>query len=104
MKFSRIALLGAATLAIAQPHNHVHRHPARNGSPIEGRDSVTVTAVDPAVVTVYELDGMFLNWTAVEAGLKAGIYVLMGDAISTVIPASSSTPPPTPTPPPPPTY
>jgi hypothetical protein len=96
MKFSRIALLGTATLVVAQPHNHVHRHAARHGSPIQGRDTVTVTTVDPAVVTLYELDGLFLDWSVVEAGLKSGIYVLMGDKISTVIPASSSTPTPTP--------
>jgi len=96
MKFSRIALLGAATLTVAQPHNHVHRHAARHGSPIKGRDTVTVTTVDPAVVTLYELNGEFLDWSVVEAGLNAGIYVLVGDAISTVIPASSSTSTPTP--------
>jgi hypothetical protein len=98
MKFSRFALLGTASLALAQHHNHVHRHPARHGSPVQGRDTVTVVAVDPAVVTVYELDGMFLDWLTVEAGLKSGKYVLMGDSISTVIPASSSTPTPTSTP------
>jgi hypothetical protein len=92
MKFSRIALLGAATVAVAQSHNRVHRHPARHGSPVEGRDTVTVTTVDPATVTLYELDGMFLDWSVVEAGLKSGIYILMGDKISTVIPTSSSTP------------
>jgi hypothetical protein len=98
MKFSRFVLLGTASLALAQHHNHVHRHPARHGSPVQGRDTVTVVATDPAVVTVYELNGEFLDWATVEAGLKSGIYVLMGDSISTVIPASSSTPTPTPTP------
>jgi hypothetical protein len=96
MKFSRLALLGTASLAFAQHHNHAHRHPAKRGSPVEKRDTVTVVAVDPATVTVYELNGEFLDWTTVEAGLKAGIYVLMGDSISTVVPASSSTPTPTP--------
>ncbi|PMD51807.1 glycoside hydrolase family 132 protein [Hyaloscypha bicolor E] len=95
MKFSRIALLGTASLALAQHHNHA-RHHARHGSPVEGRDIVTVTSVDPTTVTLYELNGEFLDWAVVEAGLKSGIYVLMGDAISTVIPATTSTPTPTP--------
>ncbi|KAE9381691.1 glycoside hydrolase family 132 protein [Stipitochalara longipes BDJ] len=95
MKFSQIALLGTASLALAEHHNHAHHH-ARRGSPVKGRDVVTVTSVDPATVTVYELNGEFLDWAVVEAGLKSGIYVLMGDAISTVIPATTSTPTPTP--------
>ena len=69
MKFSRLALLGTASLAFAQHHNHAHRHPAKRGSPVEKRDTVTVVAVDPATVTVYELNGEFLDWTTVEAGL-----------------------------------
>jgi SUN family beta-glucosidase len=95
MKFSSIALLGIASLALAQHHNHAHYH-ARRGSPVEGRSVVTVTSVDPTTVTVYELNGEFLDWAVVEAGLKSGIYVLMGNAISTVIPATTSTSAPTP--------
>jgi SUN family beta-glucosidase len=98
MKFSRFALLGTASLALAQHHNHAHRHPLKRGSPVERRDTVTVVASEAAVVTVYDLDGMQLPWAVVEAGLEAGIYVLMGDAISTVVPAASSTPTATPSP------
>ena len=60
MKFSELALLSAATLAVAQPHahNHAHRHPARHGSPVEVRDGLVVTETAPApVVTIFKLDG-----------------------------------------------
>lgn len=96
MKFTNLALLGAATLVVAQPHNHVHRHPARHGSPVEGRDFATTTTVPGAIVTVYELNGDVISWADVEKGIEAGKYVLVGDKISTVIaPSTSSTPVPT---------
>src|SRR3954465_2984682 len=101
MKFSQIALLGAATLSVAQPHvhNHAHRHPARNGSPVEARDATTVTETAPGpVVTVYELNGEDIPYNEVEEGLKNGKYVLVGGEISTVEPTTSATPTPTPTP------
>ena len=92
MKFSQIALLSAATLAVAQPHNHAHRHPARHGSPVEGRDAAAVTQTVPGpIVTVYELNGQDISYDEVEAGLKSGKYILIGDTISTVIPAPTST-------------
>lgn len=98
MKFSAIALVGAATLAAAQ-HKHAHRHPARHGSPVEARNPDVTETVPAAVVTVYELNGDDIPWDEVEAGLKDGKYVLVGDKISTVIPvppSTSSTPTPTP--------
>jgi hypothetical protein len=50
-------------------------------------------------VTVYELEGQVIPDSEVAAGLAAGKYVLVGDKISTVIPAStSSASTPTPTP------
>jgi hypothetical protein len=93
MKFTQIALLGTATLAVAQRHNHAHRHPARHGSPVEGRDASAVTeTVAGPVVTVYELNGQDISFDEVEAGLKSGKYILVGDIISTVIPAPTTTP------------
>lgn len=91
MKFSKVALLGAATLAVAQPHNHIHRHPARHGSPVERRDDGVVTTTVPGpVATVYELEGTPIPWNEVEQGLAAGKYVLVGEVISTVMPASTT--------------
>ena len=105
MKFTRLALLSAVTLAAAQHNNHGHRHPARHGSPVEARDVAAVTETVPGpIVTVYELNGVDISYDEVEQGLKDGKYVLVGDSISTVIPATtsststtSSTPTPTPT-------
>ncbi|KAH7417320.1 hypothetical protein BKA64DRAFT_297242 [Cadophora sp. MPI-SDFR-AT-0126] len=94
MKFSRLALLSAASLSVAQPHNHVHKHPARHGSPLEGRDFATTTTVPGPTVTVYELNGEFVPWDEVEAGIKSGKYVLVGDKITTAItPTTTSTTP-----------
>ncbi|KAK0119193.1 hypothetical protein ONS96_012257 [Cadophora gregata f. sp. sojae] len=92
MKFSRLAILSAASLSVAQPHNHVHKHPTRHGSPLEGRDLATTTTVPGPTVTVYELNGDFIPWNEVEAGMKSGKYVLVGDKITTAItPTSTST-------------
>ncbi|KAF8866404.1 SUN-domain-containing protein, partial [Acephala macrosclerotiorum] len=91
MKLSQVVLLGGAVLAVAQPHNHIHRHPARHGSPIDRRDAVTTTTVPGPVVTVFELGGKLIPWDEVEAGLAEGIYVLVGDTISTVQSSSTST-------------
>ncbi|KAH7364179.1 hypothetical protein BKA65DRAFT_131478 [Rhexocercosporidium sp. MPI-PUGE-AT-0058] len=94
MKFSRLALLGAASLSVATPHNHAHKHAARHGSPLEGRDYATTTTVPGPTVTVYELNGDFIPWDEVEAGIKCGKYVLVGDKITAVItPTSTSTTP-----------
>jgi hypothetical protein len=88
MKFVQLALLSAATLAVAQPHNHVHRHKARK---VQGRDAAaTTTTVAGPVVTVYELDGVVIPWSQVEAGIDSGVYVLVGDTISTVAAPSTS--------------
>ncbi|KAG4433337.1 hypothetical protein IFR05_011186 [Cadophora sp. M221] len=98
MKFSRLALLGAASLSVAQRHNHAHKHLARHGSPLEGRDYATTTTVPGPTVTVYELNGEFIPWDEVEAGMKSGKYVLVGDKITTVITPTSTTPTSTPIP------
>ncbi|CAL3962021.1 hypothetical protein PZA11_000696 [Diplocarpon coronariae] len=95
MKFGRIALLGAATLVVAQPHNHVHKHAARRG-PLEDRDDGAATKVVPGpTVNVYELNGKPIEWDKVLAGLISGEYVLpdKNDEIP-----SSSTPTATPSP------
>jgi SUN family beta-glucosidase len=94
MKFSRIALLSAATLTAAQPHNHLHRHKNRQGSPVQGRDVVTTVVAGP-VTTEYVLDGTAIPYDVVEAGIANGIYVLIGETISTVIPAAPSSASPT---------
>lgn len=99
MKFTSIALLSAAaTLAVAQRHNHVHRHPARHGSPLERREAATTTTVAGPVVTVYELNGQIISPGDVKKGLDDHRYVLVGDKISSVIPASSTSTSTTPTP------
>lgn len=79
----------AVTGAVAQhQHQHAHLHPARAAA-------VTETVPGP-MVTVYELDGKVISYDAVQAGLKNGIYVLVGNVISSV-----SVPPPTTVAPPP---
>lgn len=106
MKFSRIALLGAATTAVAQRHAHRHaaHHAVRNAAPIDARSDVFVTTTAPGpIVTVYELNGEDIPAADVEQGLKDGKYILIGGEVSTVAPTTpststtSSTPTPTPT-------
>ena len=96
MKSSLIALLGAATLAIAQRHAHnhaAHHHPARNISPLEARDAVIVTQTAPGPVeTIYELNGVGLAYKDVEEGLKNGKYVLVGGEVASSAPATSADP------------
>lgn len=96
MKLYQIALLSASTVAAA----HVHRHHARHGSPLKVRDAAVTETVPGPIVTVYELGGKDISYEDVEKGLKNGKYVLVGETISTVIPATtpstSSTPTPTP--------
>lgn len=91
MKFSRIALLSAASLAVAQPHQHAHRHPARHGSPVEARDAVATVTMPGAMVTVYELNGKVISQEDVEAGIKSGKYVLVNGQVSSVISAPVQT-------------
>jgi hypothetical protein len=110
MKFESIVVLGAATLAVAQPraHNHAHHHPARHGSPVDARDLVTEVA-PPVIATVYEVNGTPIPYKDVEQGLKDGKYILVPEATTSaepttsVAPSTSSTPTPTPTPTPSPT-
>jgi hypothetical protein len=86
MKFSRIAFLSAATLAVAQPHNHAHRH--KRGSPVEARDAAATTVVSGPVVTVYQLNGQAISWDDVQQGIKDGKYVLVGGQVSAVASAA----------------
>ena len=91
MKLTSITIVGAATLAVAQGHNaHRHVHPARNASPVEKR-AAKVVEVEGPTVTVYELNGEQVNWGDVEAGLKGGKYVLVGEKISSVKPSPTTT-------------
>ncbi|PQE31604.1 Secreted beta-glucosidase sun1 protein [Rutstroemia sp. NJR-2017a WRK4] len=77
MKFSSVALLGAAGLALAQPHNHQHRHPARAHK--VQRDVVSVTTVVPGPVeTVWILNGKAIPSDEVQEGIKKGKYVVVG--------------------------
>jgi hypothetical protein len=106
MKLSGLVALGAASLSVAQPHNHVHRHHARHGSPVEVRNAAVTETVAGPVVTIYELNGEDLEWHEVENGLKNGKYVLVDDGkekISTVLPKPTTTPSPKPSPTPSPT-
>lgn len=98
MKFTAIALVGAATLVVAQPHNHAHHHAGKRGSPVQGRDASVTTTVPGPVVTVYELNGETISWADVQAGLASGKYVLVGDTLSSVAPVVASTPTPSATP------
>lgn len=82
MKFVHMVLLGAASLAAAQPHNHMHRHPARRGSPVKARDTATTVTVSGAVVTVYELHGQQISAEDVEEGVLEGKYVILDDDTS----------------------
>ncbi|KAH6675660.1 hypothetical protein B0J14DRAFT_587020 [Halenospora varia] len=102
MKFTAIALVGAATLVVAQPHNHAHHH-GKRGSPVQGRDASVTTTVPGPVVTVYELNGETISWDDVQAGLASGKYVLIGETLSSVAPVVASTPTPSSTPTPTPT-
>ncbi|KAM3066001.1 Sperm-associated antigen 4 protein [Clarireedia jacksonii] len=79
MKFTAVALLGAAGLSIAQPHNHnhQHRHPARAHK--VQRDIVSVTEVVPGPVeTIYILNGKGISYEDVQAGIASGKYILVG--------------------------
>lgn len=96
MKFSNIIVLSTASFAIAQSHNHLHRHPARHGSPVEVRNAAVTKTVEGPVVTLFKLNGVTLSWSEVEAGLASGKYVLVGDKISTAIEKPSPTPTPSP--------
>ncbi|TGO49910.1 hypothetical protein BCON_0196g00060 [Botryotinia convoluta] len=84
MKFTpvSVALLSVAGVAIAQPHNHQHRHPARANKVARDNAVVSVTEVMPGPVeTVYMLNGEDISLAEVQDGLKSGKYVLVGDAV-----------------------
>ncbi|KAF7952802.1 hypothetical protein EAE96_006028 [Botrytis aclada] len=84
MKFTpvSVALLSVAGVAIAQPHNHQHRHPARANKVARENAVVSVTEVMPGPVeTVYMLNGKDISLAEVQDGLKSGKYILVGDAV-----------------------
>lgn len=99
MKIESIVILGAATLAVAQPRAHKHAHRHAHGA----RDIVTEEA-PPVIATVYEVGGVPIPYDEVEQGLKDGKYVLVPEATTSaepttsVAPSTSATPTPTPTP------
>lgn len=91
MKFSRIALLGAAaTLAVAQPqHNHARLH-GKRGTPVEVRQATYTEYVAGPVEIVYELNGKIISAEEVQAGIKSGKYIIVGDSIQSAAPAPST--------------
>ncbi|GAO14748.1 uncharacterized protein UV8b_04562 [Ustilaginoidea virens] len=87
----------AATLAIgatANSHHHLHRH-AKKEAPASPDSShgpnVVVEYVPGPVEIVYQLDGKVLNPEEAAAGLKGGLFVVVGETTPTY------TPPPPPT-------
>ncbi|KAF7887778.1 hypothetical protein EAF00_010072 [Botryotinia globosa] len=81
MKFTpvSVALLSVAGVAIAQPHNHQHRHPARANKVARDNAVVSVTEVMPGPVeTVYMLNGKDISLADVQDGLKSGKFILVG--------------------------
>ncbi|RYO87679.1 hypothetical protein DL762_002250 [Monosporascus cannonballus] len=93
MKAAILNLAVAATLASAQPHHHGrHHHPKRGGSPVEKRDVATSVTYVPAYVTKYVLGDEDVTPDEAQAGLKKGLYVVVGETTPTF------TPPPPPPP------
>ncbi|TVY52254.1 Secreted beta-glucosidase sun1 [Lachnellula cervina] len=88
MKFSQIALLSAASIAVAQPHNHAHHHHERRGSPVEGRDAVATVKVPGAIETVFVLNGTPISGDDVQAGIASGKYVLVNGQVSSIASAA----------------
>ncbi|RKF76074.1 putative secreted beta-glucosidase [Golovinomyces cichoracearum] len=82
MKFSCITLLAITTLALAQPHNHLHHHHTRHSSSILERDEASAAQIEDAVVTVYELDGQKISHDEVESCLDESKCVVVGNQIS----------------------
>lgn len=76
MKTAVIALLSAAIVASADPHNHLHQHLH------EKRDAPTQTldvVVPGPTVVVYELNGRFISEAEVDEGLKNGTLIFAPD-------------------------
>ncbi|CAG8976585.1 hypothetical protein HYALB_00002098 [Hymenoscyphus albidus] len=100
MKFCHFALLGAASLAVAKPnaHNHAHHHVGKRGSRVEVRE-VSNVVFDGPVITVYELNGKVISAEEVDAGIKSGKYILVGETLQTAPkPPPAAAPTPTPSP------
>ncbi|ESZ99503.1 hypothetical protein SBOR_0068 [Sclerotinia borealis F-4128] len=93
MKFApvTVALLSVAGVAIAQPHNHQHRHPARANKVARGDTIVSVTEVMPGPVeTVYMLNGKDISLAEVQKGLASGKYILVGDDVIADAPSATN--------------
>ncbi|KAF7867413.1 hypothetical protein EAF04_005496 [Stromatinia cepivora] len=93
MKFTpvSVALLSVAGVAIAQPHNHQHRHPARANKVVRENAVVSVTEVMPGPVeTVYMLNGKDIPLAEVQAGLASGRFVLVGDQLLSDAPSATN--------------
>ncbi|TVY47121.1 Secreted beta-glucosidase [Lachnellula occidentalis] len=88
MKFSQIALLSAASIAVAQPHNHARHHHEQRGSPVEGRDVVATVNVPGAVETIYLLNGTPISGADVQAGIASGKYILVNGQVSSIASAA----------------
>ncbi|CAD6445693.1 e0cfa646-8cfc-4c48-8464-b3e16a0481c5 [Sclerotinia trifoliorum] len=86
-----VALLSVAGVAIAQPHNHQHRHPARANKVVRENAVVSVTEVMPGPIeTVYMLNGKDISLAEVQAGLASGKYVLVGDQVLADAPSATN--------------
>jgi hypothetical protein len=93
MKTTIFSLALAASLAAAQPHAHGHAHGhlhQKKALPVEERD--VVTTYEAATATAYVLGGKVVSPEDAEAGIKKGMYVVIGESTPTLsIPAVSST-------------
>lgn len=92
MKAVSVLLGATAVLAVAQPHNHAHRHVGRHGSPVERRAADVTSYVKGPTVTVYELDGQDIPADEVAKGLTEGWYILVSDTTSSTssVPTTTS--------------
>jgi len=87
MKHAILALVGAAAVSAASPHQHGHQHAhhARRDQP----DSVAVEYAPGPTVVVYELNGRLITEDEVQQGLKNGTLLLASDGqLSSAAPTS----------------
>ncbi|KAJ9157908.1 Septation protein SUN4 [Pleurostoma richardsiae] len=81
--------------AAAQPHaahQHRHRHVRKHehGSPVEKRSPDVAVVYATPVVTVYEIDGSVVDAESAEAGIKDGLYSVVGETTPTFTPPAPS--------------
>ena len=82
-----LALTAAAVAGVnAQPHHHAHQHLHAKKEMVEKRVAVTVTAVVPATVTQYVLDGQTVEAEEAQEGIHEGVYIVVGSSTPTFTP------------------